>query len=120
MDEKLLCKLDNRAVGTADMLARSSLGAEPGDDLDDQVNLVGQERIEVDERLALQRGQGDVCAKSCMCGELPTVLLVGLSQSHLSRRVLRQHAFACDFRDVGRFEVHLLVIREAVLQSGEL
>ncbi len=44
VDEQLLRELDDGAVGAADVLARAALGAEPRDDLDDEVDLVGQQR----------------------------------------------------------------------------
>ena len=57
MDEELLGELDDGAVGAADVLAGAALRAEAGDDLDDEVDLVREQRVEVDERLALELGQ---------------------------------------------------------------
>ena len=51
VDEELLGELDDRAVGAADVLAGAALRPQAGDDLDDQVDLVGQQRVEVDEAL---------------------------------------------------------------------
>jgi hypothetical protein len=55
VDEELLRELDDGAVRAADVLARAALGAKPRDDLDDQVDLVGQQRVEVDEASARAR-----------------------------------------------------------------
>ena len=60
VDQELLGELDDRPVGAADMLAGASLGPQAGDDLDDEVDLVGEQRIEVDEPLGGQLGEADV------------------------------------------------------------
>ena len=52
IDQELLRELDDGAVGAADVLARAALRAQARDDLDDEVDLVRQQRVEVDEALA--------------------------------------------------------------------
>lgn len=44
IDQELLGQLDDRAVGAADMAAGAALRAQARHDLDDQFDLVGQER----------------------------------------------------------------------------
>ena len=57
IDKKLLGELDDRAVGAADMLAGAALRPEARNDLDDQVDLVRQQRVEIDEGLSVELGQ---------------------------------------------------------------
>ena len=49
VDQELLRELDDGAVRAADVLARAPLRAQARDDLDDEVDLVREQRIEVDE-----------------------------------------------------------------------
>jgi hypothetical protein len=49
VDEELLRELDDGAVRAADVLAGAALRAQARDDLDDEVDLVRQQRVEVDE-----------------------------------------------------------------------
>ena len=67
VDEDLLGELDNRPVRPAHMLADPTLGPQAGDDLDDEVDLVGQERVEVDEPLGGQLGEADVGGQVARC-----------------------------------------------------
>ena len=57
IDQKLLGELDDRAVGAADVPAGAALRPEARDDLDDEVDLVRQQRIEIDEGLSVDLGQ---------------------------------------------------------------
>ena len=100
------------------MLARAALRAQAGDDLDDEVDLVGQQRVEVDEAVASQLGQLDVGGEPRVLREPAAVLVEELAERSLGGRVLREHAPAGDLGDVGRLEVDLQ--REAVHQAGEL
>ena len=100
------------------MLARAALRAQARDDLDDQVDLVRQQRIEVDEAVARQLGQLDVGGEPGVLGEPAAVLVEELPERCLRGGVLREHAPAGDLGDVGRLEVDLQ--REAVHQAGEL
>ena len=45
----------------ADVRARTALRSEPRDDPDDQVDLIWQERVEIDECVSGERRQLDVC-----------------------------------------------------------
>ena len=46
--------------GAFPTLARAALGAQPGDDLDDEIDLVGQQRVEVDEAIVRDLWKFDV------------------------------------------------------------
>ena len=80
VDEELLSELDDGAVGAADVLASAALRAQARDDLDDEVNLVGQQRIEVDEAVARQFGQLDVGGEPGVLGEAAAVLFEQLAE----------------------------------------
>ena len=49
MDQELLRQFDDRTVGASDMLAGAALHAQARDHLDNDVNLIGQQRIEIDK-----------------------------------------------------------------------
>jgi hypothetical protein len=55
-----LSQLDDRAVRAADMAAGAALCPQARHDLDDQFDLVGQQRVEVDEGLSVDLWQPDV------------------------------------------------------------
>ena len=100
------------------MLARAALRAQAGDDLDDEVDLVRQQRVEVDEAVAGQLGQLDVGGEPRVLGEPPAVLVEELPERRLRGGVLREDASAGDLGDVGRLQVDLQ--GKAVHQPGEL
>jgi hypothetical protein len=56
VDEQLLRELDDCSVRAADVLAGTALCAQARDHLYDQVDLVGQQRIEVDETVSRKLG----------------------------------------------------------------
>ena len=66
-------QLDDGPVGPADVLARAALGAQARDHLDDEVDLVGQQGVQVHEGIAAQRGQFDVGGEMRVVGQTPTV-----------------------------------------------
>ena len=94
------------------MLARAALRAKTRDDLDDEVDLVRQQRVQVDEAVARQLGQLDVGGEPGVLGEAAAMFVEELAERRLGGRVLREHASAGDFGDVGRLEMDLQ--REAV------
>ena len=100
MDQELLGQLDDGAVGAADMLAGTALGAQTRDDLDDEVNLVGQQGVEVDECLGGQLRQLDVGGETGVVGEPGAMLGEALAQGLLGRGVLGQDALTGDLGDV--------------------
>ena len=118
VDEELLSELDDGAIGTADVFARTALRPQPRDHLDDEVDLVGHQRIEVDEVLCRQLGQLDVGREPGVVGEAAAVLGEDLAQVLLGLSVLRQHALARDLRDVRRLQMDLQ--REAVHEARQL
>ena len=118
VDEELLCKLDDRAVRATNVLGRTSLRAEARDDLNDEVDLVGQERVQVDEAVARQFGQLDVGREPRVLGQAASMLIVERAKRRLSGRILRKDAAAGDLGDVGGLEMDLQ--RESVHQPGEL
>ena len=75
MDEQLLGELDDGPVGAADVFARAALNAEAGDDLNDEIDLVRQQWIEIDERLARHLGELDVGSEPGVLGEACAVLV---------------------------------------------
>jgi len=54
IDEDLLSQFDNRPVRPAGLPAGPGLVAQAGDDVDRQVDLVGQERVHLDEGVRVQ------------------------------------------------------------------
>ena len=118
VDEQLLRKLDDGSVRAADVLARAALCAQARDHLDDEVDLVRQQRIEVDEAVASELGQLDVRGEASVLHEPAAVLVEELSERSLGGRVLREHAAAGHLGDVRRFEMDLQ--RETVHQAGKL
>jgi hypothetical protein len=55
-----LCEFDDRAVRATDVLASATLRTQTRDHLDDQVDLVRQQRIEIDKAVTGKLGQLDV------------------------------------------------------------
>ena len=100
------------------MLARAALCAEARDHLDDEVDLVRQQRIEVDEAVASEFGQLDVRGQASVLHEPAAVLVEELPERSLGVRVLREHAAAGHLGDVRRFQMDLQ--RETVHQAGKL
>ena len=62
------------------MLARASLRPQARDDLDDEVDLVGQERIEIDKAVAGELRQLDVRRQPRVLGEPPAVFVKELAE----------------------------------------
>ena len=118
VDQQLLGELDDGAVRAAHVLARAALRAKPRDDLDDQIDLIRQQRIEIDETVTRQLGQLDVGGEARVLREPSAVLVEELSQRLLRGGILGQHASAGDLGDVRRLQMDLQ--REAVHQAGKL
>ena len=74
MDQELLGQLDDGAIRATHVLARSALGSQARDDLDDEVDLVRQKRIQVDERLGGEFGQLDVGRETRVVSQAAPVL----------------------------------------------
>ncbi len=100
------------------MLARAALRAKPRDDLDDQIDLIGQQRIEIDEAVTGQLWQLDVGGETRVLREPASVLVEELSQGLLRGSIFRQNTSAGDLGDVRRLQMDLQ--REAVHQAGKL
>src|SRR5262249_547879 len=120
MNEELLRELDDRAVRPADVLARAARRAQARYDVDDEVDLVGQQRIQVDERLGREPWEADVRCQLRRIRESPAMLREELAELSLSVCILREDALARNFRDVRRLEMHLQGLREAVHETGQL
>ena len=67
VDQDLLGELDDRPVRPAYMLADAALSPQAGDHLDNEVDLVGQKRVEVNESLGGQLGEADVGGQAAHC-----------------------------------------------------
>src|SRR5260370_1839635 len=115
--EELLREFDDGAVCATDVFARATLRTEPGDHLDDEVDLVGQQRVQVDEAVARELGQLDLRGEARVLGQAPSVLVENFAEHRLCGGVLREHAATRDLGDVGRLEVNLE--REAIHQASE-
>ena len=118
VNQQLLGELDDGAVGAADVLAGTALGAQAGDDLDDQIDLVREQRVEIDEGLGGQLQEPDIGRHAGVVGQPPAVLGEPLAQQLLGRGMLGQDTLAGDLGDVRRLQVHLQ--REAVHQPRQL
>ena len=88
VDEELLCKLDDGTVRPADVPARAAVRAQAGDDLDDEVDLIREQRIEVTEALARQLWKPNLGSESGVFGKAATVLVIQLSECGLRSSVL--------------------------------
>ena len=60
VDQELLCKIDDGAVRSADVLAGAPLRSKTRNDLDDEIDLVREQGVQVDETVARQLGELDV------------------------------------------------------------
>src|SRR6185437_15197078 len=60
VDQQLLCQLDDGPVSATDVPTRAALRAKTGHDLDDEVDLVRQQRVQVDEAFTGEFGQPDI------------------------------------------------------------
>ena len=120
VDQELLGELDDGAVRPAHMPAGPTLGTKPRDHLDDQVDLIGKQRVEIDEGLGGELRQLDVRGEPRVVGEPPAVLGEEPAQALLRRRVFREHALARNLGDVRGLEVDLGLTRKTVHQSGQL
>ena len=120
VDQELLRQLDDRAIRAADVLARAARRPQARDDIDDEVDLVREQRIQVDERLGRKLGEADVGGQLRGVREPATVLREQLTKLGLGIGVLGEDTLARDFGDVGWFEMNLQRLREAVHQAGEL
>jgi hypothetical protein len=118
IDQQLLRQLDDGAVGAADVLAGSALHPETRNDVDDEFDLVRQERIKIDEALPGQGGERDVSGDARVEIKPRPVVVVELAENRLGRGGLLQDASARHFRDIRRLQVNLQ--GEAVHQLGEL
>ncbi len=118
MGQELLGQLDDRAVGAADVAAGPALGPQAGNDVDHQVDLVGQHGIEVDERLAGQLRQADVGRKGRVGGKAATVPLEQIAQGLLGVGIFGQYALAGHLGDVAGLQVDGR--QEAVHEPGQL
>src|SRR4029077_8908345 len=96
------------------MGAPTALSAKTGNDLDDQVDLVGKEGIEINEFAGAEFRKSDVGADAGMFGHAGAVRLEKSPQVGLSCRVLRKHTLASDFSNIGGFQVNLKLWREPV------
>ena len=96
IDQELLGQLDDRAVGAADVPAGAALGAQARHDLDDQVDLVGQQRVEVDEGLSVDVRQPDVGLDARVLEKPAAVRFEQRAQGLLGAGILGQDAAAGD------------------------
>src|SRR5262249_53879579 len=94
------------------------LRSEPGHNLDDQIDLVGQQRIQVNEGGATELRQGDLGTHPSVVSKLATVGIVKRAELFLGRCVLCEYPLASNLRDVRRLKMNLRL--EPVHQSGEL
>src|SRR5579884_1161833 len=107
MDQELLRELDDRAIRAAYMSARAASRPQARDHIDDQVDLVGQQRVEVHERLGRKLRQADVGGQLRGVREAATVLGEQLPKLRLGISVLGEDTLARDFGDVRWFEMNL-------------
>src|SRR5690606_36241875 len=111
-------ELDDGAVRTTHVSARASLGAEAGNDLDDQIDLIGEKRIQLGKGLCVERNRVEPPADLRGLRELPPVLLEELLQLGGSSGLLLQDAYGGHLADIRRREVDLDL--EAIPQPREL
>ena len=62
MNQELLGQFDDGAVGPTDVTVSPTLSAQPRNDVDDQVDLIGQQWVECDEGFSRQFRQLNVGA----------------------------------------------------------
>ena len=117
-DEELLGELDDGRVGPADVFGRAALGAEARDNADDEVDVVREERVELDEPLGGELGEPDVGRELGVLGEPAVVVGVEGAEGGLGVGVLGEDPLGRDLGNVGGLEVDLR--GEPVHEPGEL
>jgi len=117
MNEQLLGELDDGAVGAADVATCAALGAQARNDVDDQLNLVRQERVKGDEGISSEVGQAVIGADGGALGQASTVGFELLAEEPLAFCILGQDAAAGYFGNIGWLQVNLE--RKAVHEAGE-
>src|SRR5437016_14309584 len=80
VNQELLCQLDNGAIRPADMFTGAARSPETRNDLDDEIDLVRQQRIEIDEPVASQFREANVGGQPYVLGESATVVVKQLTE----------------------------------------
>ena len=114
VDQELLGELDDRPVRPADVLARPTLGPQAGDDLDDEVDLVGEQR-DRGPRTARPSTRGGGCRRSTGVQLESRARFSSnlLAEQGLRLGVLGEDALARHLGDIRRLQVDLQVLRES-------
>ena len=120
VNDELLGQLDDGPVGPADVATRATLRPQAGDDLDDEIDLVGQHGVQGDESIGSEGRELDVGGDLGVVGQPAAMVLKQLAEQLLGIGVLREHSLAGDLRNVGGLQVDLQFPREAVLKAGQL
>src|ERR1039457_1014264 len=89
------------------MPARAALRAKTGDDLDYEVDLIRQQRIQVDEAVTVQLRQPDIGRDPRVLDEAPAGFVEEPPEHRLCVGILREDTSARYLRDVGRLQVYL-------------
>ena len=92
--------------------------AQTGDDLDDEVHLIGQQRVEIDEAVRSEFRQPNIGGQSRILREPGALCLEQLSQRGLCFSVFCENAAAGDFGNIGGFEMDLE--RESIHEARQL
>ena len=116
--EQLLGQLDDRPVGTAELLAGTPGEAQTRHHLNDQLDLIRQQGVEGREAFGAQLGQANLGVELGVGGQAALVLLEQLGEGHLSLGALTQHPPAGHLSDVGGLQHRL--VGEAILQTRQL
>src|SRR5712691_9471700 len=118
MDEELLREFDDGTIGTAYVLARPALSAQARDDLNNEINLIGQQWIEIDEGGGRELRERNIGREPCMVRQAAAVLREEVTEALFGGGILGEHALAGHLGDIRRLQVDLE--GEAIHQPGKL
>jgi hypothetical protein len=100
IDQELLGQFNDRAVGSADMSARTPLRSQPGDDLDDEIDLIRQQRIEIYKSVAANLWEPDVRSHARVVDQPAPVFVIQSAERLFGLAILGKNTATCHFRDV--------------------
>lgn len=107
VSQKLLGQLDDSTVRPTHVTAGTTLSSQPRDNVNHEIDLIGQHRIKGNERLTRELGQSDIGREVGVCQKASAFVFIECRKQGFSLGFFLKHTLACHFRNIAWLKVYL-------------